>query len=71
MSNVERLKAELALAELEEAFVEAKAKNKVTTEMRNELRAARQEFRETWRENVVVQPSTVNASADVTKAGGK
>lgn len=73
MSNVAALKAELALAELEEKFVAAKKSKKVTSKMKEDLRAARQEFREKHRgvpvDGVAVQPATVQAKAGVNGPG--
>lgn len=71
MASVERLEAELALARLEEEFVDAKADGKDTPELRASLRAAREEFRGTYRPVVAVQPDSVGAVAAVKKAGGK
>jgi hypothetical protein len=46
MSKADDLRAELALAELEEEFADAKADGSVSRELKNQVRAARQTFRE-------------------------
>lgn len=56
------------LAKMEEKFRAAKKAGKVTAKMREELRAARQQFRENGRglpDGSAVQPATVNAKAGV------
>lgn len=68
MSKVDALEAELALARLEEQFVAAKAAGVATPELKAELRAARQKYRETYRgspEGTAVQPATVEVTAGV------
>jgi len=68
-SKVERLEAELRLAKQEEKFVQAKTAGKVTMKMKLDLRAARQDFRENFRDNVTVSPGTVGSSATVANTG--
>lgn len=46
MSRADELRAELAVAELEEQLVAAKDAGDVPTELKHELRAARQAHRE-------------------------
>ena len=70
-ARIERLRAELALAEMEEAFIDAKMTGKVTKTMKDELREARRSFRSTYREQVNVNPATTEAGAGVEKAKAK
>ena len=70
MSQVERLEAELALAKLEEKFVDAKASGKVTKELKDEVREARRVFRSEHRDRVAVNPAAVSTGAKVSKTGG-
>ena len=67
MSRLERMRAELELAELEEAFAEKRLAGDITSEDRAELRQARREFRETYRvpADNGVQPDTIGAEAEV------
>ncbi len=81
-ARIERLEAELELAVLEEQLAEAKPVNKDGTpkldkdgnalrapaEIRLEVRAARQAFREKYREQVNVNPATLGAKTAVSKA---
>ena len=64
MSDVERLEAELALAKLEEKWIQAKADGKEET-MRGELRDARAAFRAKYRPVVAVTPAAVGAKTSV------
>ena len=70
MSQVERLEAELALAKLEERFVDAKASGKATKELKDEVREARRVFRSEHRDRVAVNPASVSTGAKVSKTGG-
>lgn len=68
--KIERLKAELALAELEEEFVQAKADGSVTMELKLKVRDARAAFRGKYRPQVTVQPGTVEAGTETKTAKG-
>jgi len=66
MSNVDRLRAELALAEAEEAFRQKKADGALTNEDRLELRRIRQEYRDVHRSPVAdgAAPGSIGTSAE-------
>ncbi len=72
--RVERLKAELELALLEEELSAAKGKGKIPKEVPEELshrvRAARQSFRNKYREQVSVNPASLGAGTSVGAAKG-
>ena len=63
--KTERLEAELVLAKLEDKFTAAKEKGLAPPKLKLEVRAARQKFREKYREQVNVEPATVGMSATV------
>lgn len=71
-ARIERLKAELALAELEEELARRKGKGKrpkdVDPEFMDTVRAARLAFRTKYREQVNVQPAALGAGAAVATA---
>ena len=81
-ARIERLEAELELAVLEEKLAAAKPVDKdgnpkldkdgnalrAPAEIRLEVRALRQAFREKYREQVNVNPATLGAEAAVSKA---
>jgi hypothetical protein len=72
MSRAEELRAELQLIELEEAFVAAKADGTDTAEMRHKLRAHRRRVRGDRRtpgQDVAVEPSTIEATAETKLTG--
>lgn len=68
------LRAELRVLELEEAFVAAKESGGVSREQREELRAARQEFREMRggqpAEEGVARPAAVSSKSAVAGSEG-
>lgn len=66
MSKADKLRAELELAEAEEAFIKKKAtKGGVTNDDRHALRALRQEYRTKWR-----TPTSSGAQAPAVGAKG-
>jgi hypothetical protein len=62
-----RAEAEIRVAELEEELVAAKDSGDVTSELKLQLREARQEFRELRAGDAVAAPEAVSATADVKK----
>ncbi len=65
MSDIELIRAELKVAELEQALVAAKANGSVTRELKLELREARRTFRELRGATGTANPDTITASAEV------
>lgn len=61
MSDIELIRAELKVAELEQALLAAKADGSVTSELKLELREARQAFRELRGATGTAAPDTINA----------
>lgn len=72
ITKIEKLEAELKLEKLEQKFVQAKADGKVTPKMKAQVRAARQDYRDNFRNApvVTVSPGTIGTSTGigVTKA---
>lgn len=67
VTKIQRLEAELKLAKLEDKFVQAKEAGKLTTKMKNDLRAARADYRFNYRAAPAAgaQPATVTAGGKV------
>jgi hypothetical protein len=69
MSYADLLRAELRVAELEQALVKAKEDGTVTSEQKDELREARRVFRKLREGGAVPEdvatPAAINASTEV------
>jgi hypothetical protein len=70
VSRADELRAELALLELEDEFVAAKASGEVTREQKAALREARRAFREQRSGGAVASPDVIETKAVVAESGG-
>lgn len=69
-AQIERAEAEIKLLKLERKLVDAKEKGPAPAKLKEEVRAARQHFRENFRDRVTVSPASLGADADVNNAKG-
>ena len=60
-----RADAEIAVAELEEQLLAAKETGDVPADLKHDLRAARQAFRQLREGDAVAAPETITATAEV------
>lgn len=66
--DIAQLEEHLKLKRLEKKLVDAKESGPASEKLKLQVRAARQHFRDNWRDRVVVYPENISAPAGVEDA---